>query len=120
MHLNYCGSGHTCPAFGLDGGKAGLGAAHRITAQLSGETIAVLDNAGSADVAPHQSWVASTGGGGGYGDPTQRPVSAVVDDVVDGFVSPEAARETYRVCVTWHNGQWHDDEAATRVLRTGG
>jgi len=120
MHLNYCGSGHTCPAFGLDGGEPGFGAAHRITSQLSGETIAVLDNAGSADVAPDQSWVASTGGGGGYGDPAERAVSAVIDDVVDGFVSAQAARDTYRVCLHWQAGRWQCDEAATAALRKGG
>ncbi|MGR8919948.1 MAG: hydantoinase B/oxoprolinase family protein [Gammaproteobacteria bacterium] len=120
MHLNYCGSGHTCPAFGLDGGAAGFGAAHRITEQASGETVVELDNAGSADVAPEQAWVASTGGGGGYGDPGKRAVAAVIDDVVDGFVSPEAAQATYRVCLSWRNGQWHHDEAATRALRAEG
>ena len=117
MHLNYCGSGHTCPAFGLDGGESGSGAAHRIIGWPSGETISILDNAGSADVDPQQCWVAATGGGGGYGDPRLRAVSAVLDDVVDGFVSPSAAHDIYRVCLHWRDAQWHVDEAATDVLR---
>ena len=117
MHLNYCGSGHTCPAFGLEGGEAGFGAAHRIAAQASGEIITELDNAGSADVSAEQTWIASTGGGGGYGDPMARDVNAVIDDVVDGFVSQDAARDIYHVCLNWRDGEWHHDAAATSALR---
>lgn len=120
MHLNYCGSGHTCPAFGLEGGAPGLGAAHRIIDVGGNETVRVLDNAGSADVEPQQAWVASTGGGGGYGDPGERSANAVLEDVIDGFVTPEVARSVYHVCLSWRNGQWHHDEAATRALRAGG
>ena len=39
----------------------------------------------------------STGGGGGYGDPTTRPTSLVARDVIRGFVSIESARDDYRV-----------------------
>ena len=38
-------------------------------------------------------------GGGGYGDPLERPVEAVVEDIQDGYASPEAAREQYGVVV---------------------
>lgn len=40
------------------------------------------------------------GGGGGYGDPHERPPERVRDDVLDGYVSREAAREKYGVAVT--------------------
>jgi N-methylhydantoinase B len=39
----------------------------------------------------------STGGGGGYGDPKERPVELVQRDVIRGFVSPESAREDYGI-----------------------
>jgi N-methylhydantoinase B len=39
----------------------------------------------------------STGGGGGYGDPKDRPVNLVERDVVRGFVSRESARADYNV-----------------------
>jgi N-methylhydantoinase B len=55
-----------------------------------------------------------TGGGGGYGEPYERAPEAVREDVLDGYVSREAARETYGVVLT-------DDDAidhqATRDLR---
>jgi N-methylhydantoinase B len=40
-------------------------------------------------------------GGGGYGPPHERPVAAVLADVVDGYVSVEAAREVYGVEVRY-------------------
>jgi len=42
-------------------------------------------------------------GGGGYGPPEQREPEAVLRDVQQGFVSPQAAREFYKVAV--HNNQ---------------
>lgn len=36
-----------------------------------------------------------TGGGGGYGDPKERPTELVARDVADGYVSAQAAREVY-------------------------
>ncbi|HEX2932076.1 MAG TPA: hydantoinase B/oxoprolinase family protein [Candidatus Binatia bacterium] len=39
----------------------------------------------------------STGGGGGYGDPRERPVELVQRDVIRGFVSRESARDDYGV-----------------------
>ncbi len=60
-------------------------------------------------------------GGGGYGDPTERPVEWVLDDVIDGVVSPEAARERYGVVVELVDadaGEYRVDEAATAALRS--
>ena len=39
----------------------------------------------------------STGGGGGYGPPRERPLELVRRDVVRGFVSRESARDDYGV-----------------------
>ena len=35
-------------------------------------------------------------GGGGYGPPAERPPEAIEEDIRQGFVSPEAARQLYR------------------------
>ena len=40
-----------------------------------------------------------SGGGGGYGDPLERPPEAVREDVIDGYVSVEAARDIYGVVI---------------------
>jgi N-methylhydantoinase B len=55
-----------------------------------------------------------TQGGGGYGDPLERPARAVWDDVIDGYVSREAAREHYGVIGDPRKGL---DEATTQVRR---
>jgi N-methylhydantoinase B len=54
-----------------------------------------------------------TGGGGGHGDPLERPARQVLQDVLDGFVSIDAARRDYGVVIA-------DDAldvAGTRALR---
>jgi N-methylhydantoinase B len=54
-----------------------------------------------------------SGGGGGYGNPAERPADAVLADVLDRKVSLEAARADYGVAI--ENGRI--DEDATRRLR---
>ena len=59
------------------------------------------------------------GGGGGWGDPLDRDPAAVLDDVLDEYVSPEAAEREYGVVLT---GSLEDltlavDETATEKLR---
>ena len=38
-----------------------------------------------------------TSGGGGWGHPFDRPATRVLEDVLDGFVSPESALKDYGV-----------------------
>jgi N-methylhydantoinase B len=45
---------------------------------------------GESDVYVHR-----TAGGGGWGDPRERDPALVAEDVADGKVTPEAAREAY-------------------------
>ena len=54
-------------------------------------------------------------GGGGFGSPLERDARAVLEDVLDGKVSVEAAREHY--CVVVADDAL--DEAATQALRAG-
>jgi N-methylhydantoinase B len=55
-----------------------------------------------------------TQGGGGYGDPLERPAATVWEDVLDEYVSIETARERYGVIGTLESGL---DAAATETLR---
>lgn len=55
-----------------------------------------------------------SGGGGGHGDPFRRDPEAVRSDVIDGYVSREAAREEYGVVV---DDDLEVDEDATQELR---
>ncbi|MEM8683894.1 MAG: hypothetical protein AAGF72_10700, partial [Pseudomonadota bacterium] len=56
-----------------------------------------------------------TSGGGGWGSPLDRPAEQVLEDVLDGFVSPESALEDYGV-VLGADGE-SLDEAATAERR---
>jgi N-methylhydantoinase B len=44
-------------------------------------------------------------GGGGYGNPFQRPVELVLNDVVNGYVSLEAAEREYGVVIHYLGSQ---------------
>ena len=57
-----------------------------------------------------------TPGGGGYGDPLQRELSEIADDVRLGYLTAESARRDY-LCIVDERGQI--DEAGTRSLREG-
>ncbi|WP_137679843.1 hydantoinase B/oxoprolinase family protein [Aurantiacibacter suaedae] len=56
-----------------------------------------------------------TPGGGGYGDPFEREVARVADDVARGLVSREAAKRDYGVVLD--EAVATVDEAATKALR---
>ncbi len=60
--------------------------------------------------------VARTGGGGGYGDPLEREPERVLEDVLDEYVSREAARDVYGVVLTDDQNP-RIDAAATERLR---
>lgn len=65
----------------------------------------------------------ATNGGGGWGDPRERPPEWVLEDVVDELVSIEKAREVYGVEITVRDFETLDvevDVAATEQLRAGG
>ena len=55
-------------------------------------------------------------GGGGRGDPFEREPSKVLDDVRDGYISAETARDVYGVAVSGQPSEV--DEAETRRLRS--
>jgi N-methylhydantoinase B len=53
-----------------------------------------------------------TGGGGGYGHPFDRPAETVLEDVLGGYVSPEAAERLYGVAL---DGDRVDEDATARI-----
>jgi N-methylhydantoinase A/oxoprolinase/acetone carboxylase beta subunit/N-methylhydantoinase B/oxoprolinase/acetone carboxylase alpha subunit len=85
-----------CPPWGLAGGEEGLPGGVEIRGS-GGETRKVLK--GDHPLGPGDLMIVTTGGGGGYGTPRQRPVELVRDDVRHGYVSAAAAAERYGVVV---------------------
>ena len=65
--------------------------------------------------APDSSVMVSTGGGGGWGDPLERDPARVRHDVVEEYITVEAAHADYGVVIDAKT-MMVDDEA-TRELR---
>lgn len=97
------------PAEGRDGGAAG---AAGVIGLKSGQPIKAR---GTQIVPTGDRLIVSMPGGGGVGDPLQRDPADVADDVVNGYVSAEAARLIYKVVV---DAAGAVDAVATRALRS--
>jgi N-methylhydantoinase B len=57
-------------------------------------------------------------GAGGYGDPLERDPARVLEDVLDDYVSIEAARDDYGVVITGTGADLRVDARATASLRS--
>jgi N-methylhydantoinase B len=104
-----------CPPWGLDGGGDATGNA--IAFRLGGEWKTDFPNAKVlvANLKTDDAWRISSGGGGGYGDPFERPAEDVQEDVRQGYVSVRAAAELYGVVIDAET--FAIDRAATEKRR---
>jgi N-methylhydantoinase B len=87
----------TSPHWGIAGGKDGDRNYGVMESTVDGtyEFMKLPDRA----VAPGDLISIRTGGGGGFGSPLERDPAAVLRDVLDGYVSIEAARRDYAVVI---------------------
>jgi N-methylhydantoinase B len=83
------------PATGLFGGHAGA------TGELSIEPHAAAPPKTIVQLEPQARMQLKLPGGGGYGNPLEREPERVLADVVDGYVSAEAAQREYGVVVEY-------------------
>ncbi len=87
------------PMPGIAGG--GPGAPNRLTLRAgSAEPVVVEHSADWVPLGAGERIVYDYGGGGGWGDPLERDPQAVLDDVLDEYVSVEGARHDYGVVLT--------------------
>jgi N-methylhydantoinase B len=115
------------PPLGVLGGRSGMAAAASVLDADGSET--ATEPVGDSLLAAGQ-WIRGIeSGGGGYGDPLDREPAAVLKDVLEHWVSPEAARDVYGVVLVEDGpaGGFTVDEpasterrAALRVGREGG
>ncbi len=99
--------------WGLKGGKAGGTVGSRIITP-AGEEIP-LPSKTTREVAPGSRIILQTAGAGGYGDPYSRDPQRVRQDVIEGFISIERAKDAYGVVL---NAKTYEvDAAATRAKR---
>ena len=103
--------------WGVKGGRAGR--PFEVTIDLGGPDERVVDALADAEpVRAGQVIRIRTTGGGGWGDPLQRPYDEVARDVAWGKVSVESAREDYGVVVSGSRESVTVDEAASDALRS--
>ena len=87
--------GKRYPMPGIAGGKPG--SPNRLLARAGGaHAFEVGDKAGYIEHAAGERYEYHYGGGGGWGDPLERPPAKVLDDVLDEYVSVEGARRRPR------------------------
>jgi N-methylhydantoinase B len=106
------------PMPGIAGGSKG--APNKLTLRYgSDDELVVAHTADWVPMAAGDRICFDYGGGGGWGDPLDRPATAVLDDVLDEYVSVEGAERDYGVVLT---GSLKDltleiDQAATERRR---
>jgi N-methylhydantoinase B len=108
-------SGQKFKPFGQDGGKEGI--YHDLHFRRNGERIQ-FRTMSQVQYQQGDVVVGKTSGGGGVGDPFERSVEAVREDVLNELVSIEAARAEYGVVI--HPKTLEADVQATRALRSAG
>jgi N-methylhydantoinase B len=85
---------HLYPPFGLEGG--GPGATNDPSVHRQDGTV-LTQGKGKLVFTKGDLFRLESGGGGGYGDPLDRDPALVAEDVLDGYVSREAAQKGYGV-----------------------
>ena len=101
-----------CPPWGMAGGTPGSPGGNLL--KRAGEKKFEWITGANIPVPLNSQGIVRTGGGGGWGDPLQRPVDRVAEDASEGLISRQAARELYGVVL---RGDMSLDQAATARLR---
>ena len=88
-----------CAPWGLEGGLEGAG--NSVAMRMDGDWKEDFPNAKVlvAQLKEGDAFRLRSGGGGGFGDPRERPLDDVAHDVKQGYVSVGSARKNYRVAV---------------------
>jgi len=83
--------------YGVEGGESGS-LARYVHVTPDGERVELSSKA-VTEFEAGSSLLIQPSGGGGFGDPEDRPVEKVLDDVQSGYVTPEAAERYFSVVV---------------------
>ncbi len=115
MQVLYTADGTVTPALGAAGGLAGCVA--QAKKREHDGSLTTLPACYGVTLEPGEYVVSHSAGGGGYGPPKARAAERVLNDVMEGAVTPERAREIYGVVVAATATGFALDEAATAARR---
>jgi N-methylhydantoinase B len=101
------------PAFGLFGGHPGACGTFAVNQGKDSEQL-LPSKTPPLTLNTGDRYLMQSAGGGGFGPPWEREVGRIVDDVLDGYVSREAAKTEYGVVI---DDAGAVDQAATDDLR---
>ena len=113
----YTCDGHFFPADGIHGGQAGRPSDAWKFGRVKKERID-LPLISYQVITPDEAIVSESGGGGGFGDPSERDPDKVRWDVIEGFITIEKARQVYGVVLKAGPERYVVDDKATKELRS--
>lgn len=117
--MSYCCDRSRSITWGIEGGLPSI--PHGVWLNPGTEDERFLGSIfSSVPIEPGDSFSRPSAGGGGYGDPLEREPEAVLEDVIDEYVSVERALRDYGVVVEVRDREVDDivlDEAATAAAR---
>lgn len=112
LEVLYAADGTVNPALGARGG--GSGALTRPYMRRTDGEVEELEAWARVVLAPGETIISISTGGGGYGPAVERDPERVRHDVLEGWVSPERARDVYGVLLAADGSV---DDAATSARR---
>ena len=98
MEIGYMSDGTINPALGTRGGCAGA-PTRQLKRTRTGELLPIPEVSAQFVLAEGESVISYTPGGGGYGPPMTRDPERVSQDVREGWITLERAREVYGVVI---------------------
>lgn len=99
--------------YGLFGGQPGAPSRNLFAADGEPDSFELLSSKVTREIGRGALLRHEQAGGGGYGDPMERPVDAILEDLRDGKITEEFAREHFALVVS----AGAVDEAETAALR---
>jgi N-methylhydantoinase B/oxoprolinase/acetone carboxylase alpha subunit len=101
---------------GIDGGKDGK-TGHCVLNPGKPEERVIPSRFSDHVLHPGEVFSLETPGGGGLGSPLERDPARVLNDVRNGYVTAQKARQVYRVAIDAVDGDFVLNEAQTQELR---
>lgn len=95
--ISYCSDRNRSITWGSEGGLPGI--PHGVTLEMDGEVNEMGTVFSNIPISEDDMFVRPSSGGGGFGDPLERDPEAVLEDVIDEYVSIDRGKKDYGVVI---------------------